>query len=88
MPHFLIKKEQINNGFIVLANGDENFFHITRVLRARTGEKIKFIDIQNNLERIMDAHKASYDPDLECILETDRRTRMETLQTAMKQGEL
>ena len=47
-----------------------------------------FIDIQNNLERIMDAHKASYDPDLECILETDRRTRMETLQTAMKQGEL
>lgn len=51
-------------------------------------KKIKFIDIQNNLERIMDAHKASYDPDLECILETDRRTRMETLQTAMKQGEL
>ena len=36
----------------------------------------------------MDAHKASYDPDLECILETDRRTRMETLQTAMKQGGL
>ena len=51
-------------------------------------KKIKFIDIQNNLERIMDAHKASYDPDLECILETDRRTRMETLQTAMKQGGL
>ena len=51
-------------------------------------KKIKFIDIQNNLERIMEAHKASYDPDLECILETDRRTRMETLQTAMKQGGL
>lgn len=44
MPHFLIKKEQINNDFIVLANGDENFFHITRVLRIKTGEKIKFID--------------------------------------------
>ena len=44
MPHFLIKKEQINNDFIVLANGDENFFHIARVLRIKTGEKIKFID--------------------------------------------
>ena len=53
MPHFLIKKEQINNDFIVLANGDENFFHITRVLRAKTGEKIKFID-DDTIELIFD----------------------------------
>ena len=43
MPHFLIKKENIKNNFIELID-DENFFHLTRVLRIKTGEVIKFID--------------------------------------------
>lgn len=44
MPHFLIKKEQINSNFIILNDSDENFFHLTKALRVKTGEKIKFID--------------------------------------------
>lgn len=43
MPHFLIKKEEIFNSFIELKT-NENLFHITKVLRAKCGEKIKFID--------------------------------------------
>ena len=43
MPHFLIKKEEIKNEIIELVDND-NFFHITRVLRAKIGQKIKFID--------------------------------------------
>ncbi len=43
MPHFLIKKEEIFNNFIELKT-NENLFHITKVLRAKCGEKIKFID--------------------------------------------
>ena len=43
MPHFLIKNEEINNDFIELKDND-NFIHITKALRAKIGEIIKFID--------------------------------------------
>lgn len=42
-------------------------------------KKIRFIDIQNNLERILDAHKPAYNLDLEGILEADRLAREATL---------
>lgn len=48
MPHFLIKKEEIKNDFIELSDND-NFFHLTRVLRIKTGETIKFIDNEQNV---------------------------------------
>ena len=38
-------------------------------------EKIRFIDIQNTLERVMDRHRPEYDLDLEGILGADRRIR-------------
>ena len=41
-------------------------------------EKIRFIDIQNILTRILNEHEAAYDLDLEGILETDRITRIYT----------
>ncbi len=40
--------------------------------------KIRFIDIQNNLERILDAHKPAYNLNLEGILEADRLARQAT----------
>lgn len=43
MPHFLIKKEEIFKDFIKLET-NENLFHITKVLRSKKGEKIRFID--------------------------------------------
>lgn len=43
MPHFLIKKEQINNKEITITE-DDNFFHLTKSLRAKVGQKVKFID--------------------------------------------
>lgn len=48
MPHFLIKKEEIEKDYIELLDND-NFFHIAKVLRAKIGEKIKFIDEQKNV---------------------------------------
>lgn len=48
MPHFLIKKEEIKNDFITLVD-NENLFHITKVLRCKVGEKIKFIDEDKNV---------------------------------------
>ncbi len=39
--------------------------------------KIKFTDIQNNLERILDRHKPAYKLDLEGITEADRIARRE-----------
>lgn len=48
MPHFLIKKEEIKNDFITLVD-NENLFHITKVLRCKVGEKIKFIDVDKNV---------------------------------------
>ncbi len=43
MPHFLVKKEEIKENFIELSE-NENLFHITKVLRSKIGENIKFID--------------------------------------------
>ncbi len=48
MPHFLVQKEEIKNNYIELSTND-NLFHITSVLRFKTGEKIKFIDEDKNL---------------------------------------
>ncbi|MGN1333765.1 MAG: 1-deoxy-D-xylulose-5-phosphate reductoisomerase, partial [Anaerovoracaceae bacterium] len=38
-------------------------------------EKIRFIDIQNTLERVMDRHRPEYNLDLEGVLGADRRIR-------------
>lgn len=43
MPHFFIKSEQVNNDKISISD-KENYFHIARSLRARTGEKLLLID--------------------------------------------
>ena len=45
-------------------------------------KKINFIDIQNNLERILESHKAEYNLDMEVILEADRRARAEAYKVA------
>ena len=43
MPHFFINSKQINNSNINICD-KENYFHIARSLRARTGEKLLLID--------------------------------------------
>ena len=43
MPHFFINSQQINNSKISICD-KENYFHIARSLRARTGEKLLLID--------------------------------------------
>ena len=43
MPHFLIKKEEKKDNFIELID-NENIFHLIKVLRVKTGQKVKFID--------------------------------------------
>ena len=43
MPHFFINSQQINNSKISISDKG-NYFHIARSLRARTGEKLLFID--------------------------------------------
>lgn len=43
MPHFFIKSESINNNIIRISDA-ENYKHIARALRARTGEKLLLID--------------------------------------------
>ncbi len=43
MPHFFIEQDKIKDGFIEL-NQSEDFFHLTRALRAKLGDCIKFID--------------------------------------------
>ncbi|MBQ3640670.1 16S rRNA (uracil(1498)-N(3))-methyltransferase [bacterium] len=43
MPHFIIKSQIINNNSITI--DDKNLYnHIVKVMRARIGEKLKFID--------------------------------------------
>ena len=73
MPHFLIKKEEINDEYIKLLN-NENLFHITKVLRAKIGEKIKFIDENQNvyLCSIEDITKNSLSAKILEIKKTDR----------------
>lgn len=46
--------------------------------------QIRFIDIQNNLQRILDAHKPSYNLDLDGILEADKQARIDTYNLASK----
>ena len=48
MPHFLIKKEEIKNDIIELSD-NENFFHLTKVLRIKPNQKVKFIDNEKNV---------------------------------------
>ncbi len=43
MPHFFIKQENLNSGFIRI-NDNENYRHIARALRARAGETLLLID--------------------------------------------
>ncbi len=43
MPHFFIKKENVNNNIVVI-NDKENYRHIARALRARAGESLLLID--------------------------------------------
>lgn len=47
-------------------------------------EKISFIDIQNNLEKILESHKPTYNLDLEGIIEQDRIAREEAYKLAIK----
>lgn len=47
-------------------------------------EKIRFIDIQNNLEKILDEHKPSYDLELEDIINIDREIRDLTYKKVLK----
>lgn len=48
MPHFLIKKEEIKNDIIELTD-NENLFHLTKVLRIKQHQKVKFIDSDKNV---------------------------------------
>ena len=48
MPHFLIKKEEKKDNFIELLD-NENIFHLTKVLRVKIGQKVKFIDEDKNV---------------------------------------
>ena len=48
MPHFLIKKEEIKNDIIELCD-NENLFHLTKVLRVKPHQKVKFIDDDKNV---------------------------------------
>ena len=58
MPHFLIQKEEIKENFIEL-NDNESLFHLTKVLRVKIGEEIKFIDANQiiYLTKIIDIKK-------------------------------
>lgn len=47
MPHFFIKSKDVNNGRIVI-NDSDNYNHIAKSLRARTGEKLLLIDENKN----------------------------------------
>lgn len=46
--------------------------------------KIRFIDIQNNLEKVLDNHKPSYDLSLENIIQADKEIREYTYKLALK----
>ena len=43
MPHFFINSNQVKNNSVIISDR-ENYFHISRSLRARTGEKLLLID--------------------------------------------
>ena len=60
MPHFLVKKEEIKGNLIELSDND-SFFHLTRVLRVKTDEIVKFIDENQNIyeSKIKELKKSS-----------------------------
>lgn len=43
MPHFFIKSENVKDGFATISD-EENYKHIAKSLRARSGEKLLLID--------------------------------------------
>lgn len=49
-------------------------------------KKIKFTDIQNILERILEAHSPAYNLDLEEIMEADRKARTEAYEQARRRA--
>lgn len=73
MPHFLIKKEEIKNNLIELSDSD-NFFHLSRVLRVKIGEHVKFIDeVQNIFEtKIIEINRNSLKAEILKIYKTNR----------------
>lgn len=48
MPHFFIKSDKVENGFITV-DDKENYNHIVKSLRAKIGEKLLLID-ENRIE--------------------------------------
>lgn len=67
MPHFFIKSENINNGFAII-NDEENYRHIARSLRARSGEKLLLID----------ENKIQYETVIEQITSREITAKIET----------
>ena len=49
MPHFFIKKENIFENKIVIQSDDDNYGHLVKSLRVKTGENVLFID-ENEIE--------------------------------------
>ncbi len=74
MPHFLISNEQIKNNIITL-DSDDNFYHLTKVLRVKTNEKVKFIDSDGNIyySKIIKADKKNLQAQ---ILKTEKSVRI------------
>ena len=73
MPHFLIKKEEIKDNIIELSNND-NFFHLTRVLRVKVNEVVKFIDKNQNVfeAKIVELTKSSLKASILNTYKSDR----------------
>ncbi len=66
MPHFFINSNQVTEGNITISD-KENYFHIARSLRARTGEKLFLID-ENQIR---------YDTTISKITKTEIQVRIE-----------
>ena len=49
MPHFFIKKENIFENEIVIQSNDDNYGHLVKSLRIKSGETVLFID-ENEIE--------------------------------------
>lgn len=67
MPHFFIKSENVNNGYAVI-NDEENYRHIAKSLRARTGERLLLID----------ENKIQYETVIEQITSREITAKIET----------
>ena len=67
MPHFFIKSQNVNNGYAVV-NDEENYKHIAKSLRARTGEKLLLID----------ENKIQYETVIEQITNREITAKIET----------